>query len=113
MGAYQNNGTITQKGKTTRGSVNNHSRLDAFAKGSSTSFADWSTCEPEWVLSAIHQITQLGGAIVFGLSRDAGAHSVTLMLDERRETLWFNGDADLSAAMEDVCAKLASIAVTS
>ncbi len=44
----------------------------------------------------------MGGAVTFGLSRDQGAHSLTLLLDGGRETLWFNGNADLEEALDEV-----------
>jgi hypothetical protein len=54
-------------------------------------------------------ITALGGAITLGLSRDLGAHSLTLLLDGNRKTLWFNGNADLSEELEGVADMLAGI----
>jgi hypothetical protein len=50
----------------------------------------------------VQAITSRGGACTFGLSRDGGAHSLTLMLNQERETLWFNGDADLDVELEQV-----------
>lgn len=113
MGARQSNEKYGSGNKKTRGTVNNASRLDAFSGGDKGSLADWSSCDPAGVLGVIHKITQLGGAVIFGLSRDGGAHSVTLMLDDKRETLWYNGDADLSEAMEAVSIILDDIAITS
>lgn len=96
--------------KSKRGSVNNKSRLDAFGGGNDKGEADWGGCDCEWLQSVILKITSIGGAITFGLSRDEGAHSLTLMLDGSRETMWFNGGADLNAELEKVCAKLDSLA---
>jgi hypothetical protein len=53
--------------------------------------------------------TRLGGAALFGVSRDAGAHSLKLYLDGSHETLWFNGDADLDEELEKVCAFLETL----
>lgn len=113
MGVHDDADIASRNGKKKRGSVKNSSRLAAFAQGDPKGFADWSTCDPAWTLDAIHQITQLGGAIIFGMSRDGGSHSVTLLLDKNRTTLWFNGDADLTTEMEMVCTTLGDIAVTS
>lgn len=92
--------------KHKRGSVNNNNRLEAFASGSANAGADWGGCDPERLSSVVVKITGLGGAITFGLSRDGGAHSLTLMLDGSRETLWFNGGADLDDELKSVAEKL-------
>lgn len=88
--------------KNRRGSVRNTDRLAAFADGSVKGSADWGTVSPEWLQGVIVGITALGGAVIFGLSRDQGAYAVTLLLDDAKTTLWFNGDADLDEALEGV-----------
>lgn len=89
-----------------RGTVNNKRRLDAFAERRGKGSADWGSCSPEWVLAVVVAVTGLGGAVTFGLSRDEGAHSMTLLLDGERQSLWFNGDANLDVELEQVCAVL-------
>lgn len=106
MGAYQNNENAGKKKGHSRGSVRNDSRLDSFTRGRKKGSADWGGCDPERIQAAVVAITRLGGAITFGLSRDEGAHSLTLMLDDSRATLWFNGDADLDEELDDVVARL-------
>ena len=93
-----------------RGSVNNAGRLDAFSRGSSGASGDWGGCDPGKVQGVIVAITELGGAVTFGLSRDGGAHSVTLMLDGERQSLWFNGDADLNAELDGILGTLGAMA---
>lgn len=85
-----------------RGSVKNSARLDAFAGRSSRGSAEWATCDAERLKAVVVAITGLGGAVTIGLSRDQGAHSLTLLLDGERETLWFNGDADLDIELQRV-----------
>lgn len=85
-----------------RGSVDNASRLAAFAGRSGGSSADWGACDPGWIQAVVVGITRLGGAVTFGTSRDGGAHSLTLLLDGERQTLWFNGGADLDTELETV-----------
>ncbi|KKL06103.1 hypothetical protein LCGC14_2599390 [marine sediment metagenome] len=94
----------------TRGSVKNSRRLDAFAKRSGAGDASWKNCDQDWVRSVVVAITDLGGAATFGLSRDRGAYSLTLLLDDTRETLWFNGDADLDDELRTVVSKLDAMA---
>lgn len=91
---------------TKRGSVNNRARLDSFATHKGKGSADWGACDPVLFHAVVVEITGMGGAITFGLSRDLGAHFLTLLLDKEKETLWFNGDADLSRELQDVLGKL-------
>lgn len=93
------------KGKR-RGSTDNKRRLDAFRKAVGSSEATWDSCDPKWLQAVVVSITTLGGAVTFGLSRDGGAHSVTLMLDGERETMWYNGDADLDDALKTILGSL-------
>lgn len=90
------------KKKKTRGSVRNADRLSAFSSGVGKGSADWGTCNSARLQAVVVGITELGGAVTFGLSRDLGAHSLTLLLDGNRTTLWFNGNADLDAELEGV-----------
>jgi hypothetical protein len=92
--------------KSSRGSVNNSKRLAAFAESSGRGGADWGNADPRWIREVVLYMQMLGGAVTFGLSRDGGAHMLTLLLDGERQTLWYNGDADLDAALEQVCATL-------
>ena len=98
-----------QNRSSTRGSVNNASRLEAFAKSRNKGSADWGDCDANLIQAVITGITSLGGAVTFGLSRDEGAHSVTLLLDKSRETLWFNGTADLNEELQVVIQTIAAI----
>lgn len=98
------------RGSKNRGSVNNARRLSAFAGKQKGARADWGGCNPTWLQSIVVGITRLGGAVTFGTSRDGGAYSVTLMLDGERETLWFNGGAELDEELELVVATLDSLA---
>lgn len=109
MGAMQNNPKNTRGKSKKRGAVNNNRRLDAFSQGNEDGKADWRKVTPERLQSVVYGITALGGAVTFGLSRDMGAHSITLMLDDNRQTLWFNGDADLDDELDGVVATLNSI----
>ena len=106
MGAMQNNNKAAKRGRAKRGSANNANRLQAFAAKRESSGADWGECDPVKLQGVVVGITGLGGAVTVGLSRDQGAYSLTLLLDGERETLWFNGDADLNAELDDVLGML-------
>jgi hypothetical protein len=97
-------------GKQKRGSTNNKKRLDAFSSSKPGRGADWGGCESELIQQVVTEITALGGACTFGLSRDMGAHSLTLLLDGDRETLWFNGNADLNQELTNVVGMLKAMA---
>lgn len=110
MGIHENQAHERKSKSKNRGTTRNPDRLAAFANGAGEGSADWSTCDCKWVAEVVSRITQLGGAVTFGLSRDQGAHSLTLMLDSKRTTLWFNGSADLNLALEGVVDTLDGIA---
>jgi hypothetical protein len=96
-------------GKGKRGSTNNGRRLDSFQKRVGTTAGDWGGCDAQRLQDVVVAITELGGAVTIGLSRDRGAHSITLLLDGERETLWFNGNADLDAELDNVLGALAAM----
>ena len=104
----RNASTIKRTGakKKTRGSTRNADRLSAFAGRDGTGTADWGTCDPARLQTVVVGITALGGAITLGMSRDMAAHSLTLLLDGKRQTLWFNGDSDLDDDLDGVAATL-------
>ena len=89
-----------------RGSVDNASRLDVFSERTTDGGADWGGCTSEMLLAVVTGITELGGAVTFSLSRNQGAYGLTLLLDKERQTLWFNGDAELDEELEKVIATL-------
>jgi hypothetical protein len=92
-----------------RGTVQNTARLDAFKEQRGATQASWASCSSKALQQVICAITELGGAVTIGLSRDLGAHSMTLLLDGGRETLWFNGDADLDDELLKVMGVLESM----
>ena len=96
--------------KSKRGSVNNSNRLAAFASGEAEGGADWSECDASLMRDVVVGITSLGGAVLFGTSKDGGGHSLTLMLDKKNKTLWFNGDADLDVELQSVINTLSEMA---
>lgn len=109
MGAMQNHGRNPKNKSKKRGTTNNTARLDAFAASGPSSGADWGSCSPERLQGVVVAITAMGGAVTFGLSRDMGAHSLTLMLDGERQTMWYNGDADLDDELALVLGKLDAV----
>ncbi len=97
------------RSKKSRGSVRNKDRLEAFGRPSSNGKADWGTASEDLVASVVVLVTALGGAVIFGTSRDGGAHLLTLMLDDKRKTLWFNGDSELDDELRPVVDTLSQL----
>lgn len=106
MGLYQNNPEEQGKGRRSRGSVRNEDRLADFGKVNTGNEASWGECSEQKLQAVIVGITALGGAVTFSLSRDLGAHSLTLLLSPSKKTLWFNGDAELDDELDAVFATL-------
>lgn len=106
MGANASNEKYGNGKRGRRGAVKNKDRLAAFAERAGGGSADWGGCDERKLAAVIIAITAMGGAVTFGLSRDLGAHSLTLMLDGKRSTLWFNGDADLTLELDGVAQTL-------
>lgn len=98
------NDNAPKKAGGKRGTANNANRLNGLLgrTAASTGMADWTRADPRWVVAVVGVVNKLGGAVSFGLSRDGGAHSLTILLDGDRETLWFNGGADLDLELEKV-----------
>jgi len=94
-------GTGAAKSRS-RGSVRNKDRLAAFVTEAEKGSGDWGTASPHLLQAVIVAITSRGGAVLFGLGRDNGAHNLTMMLDGKKKTLWFNGDASLDEELERV-----------
>ena len=109
MGLEKNKAQESKARNGKRGSTNNKNRLDAFARAKVSAGADWGGCDAATLQACVVAITELGGAITIGLSRDMGAHSLTLLLDGGRETLWFNGSADLDAELNIILATLEAL----
>lgn len=102
MSGTSSNEKYGKQKKKSRGSVRNSDRLEAFAQASAEGDADWGACDAGALQAVVVGITALGGAVTFGLSRDQGAYSLSLMLDGYRKTLWFNGGADLNDELAHV-----------
>lgn len=86
--------------KSKRGSVDNAGRLGKLFHNKHSGAVDWANAAPEALLAIVCAVTSRGGACSFGTSRDGGAYSITIMMGGERETLWFNGGADLNMEIE-------------
>ena len=79
------------------------SRLAGFGSGSNQSGSfDWGEADPVLVAGVVVAVTRHGGLSSFGYTRDGGAGTVTVFLDNERSTEYFKPS-------EDCDQKLASI----
>ncbi len=106
MGAMQEKKQQEREKKTKRGSAKNATLLGAFGKGDSKGGATWESCDAKLIVAVVLLVTKLGGACIFGLSRDEGAHMLTLLLKKEKKTFWYNGSADLSKELDLVVGHL-------
>lgn len=79
------------------------SRLAGFGSSSNQSGAfDWGEADPVLISGVVVSVTRHGGLASFGYTRDGGAGTLTVFLDNERSTEYFK-------PTEDCDAKLASI----
>ncbi len=102
MGAHNKTNHDLGEKIMSRGKTRNDDRLAAFASGGPVGKAGWDDCHPDKIAAVVVGITNLNGAVLFGLSTDGGSHNLTLMLGKNRRTLWFNGDAELDDELDTV-----------
>lgn len=57
--------------------------------------ADWGKVTGSLLVDLVQVVTRLGGAVRFGYTRDGGAYSIGLYLDDDRETFYCKPDSDL------------------
>lgn len=67
---------------------------------SSQGKATWTEAHPNKVRAIVDVVTDLGGAVMFGKSRDGGALSVTVFMDGDKRTIWIGGDDDLEERLD-------------
>lgn len=68
--------------------------------------ADWSTVDPVPLIRLISTVSSQNGAVRFGYTRDGGAYSIGVYLDDDRETFYCRPGDDLSALLDDLSDKL-------
>ena len=61
--------------------------------------ADWESVDPVVIVRLIATFARLGGATRFGYSRDGGAYSLGIYLEDDRETLYFKPYEDVTAKL--------------
>ena len=95
--------------RNAQGKEKRKNRLGDFEVGKRSLDFDWGGCAPEKLQDVVVGITDLGGAVIFGVSRDGGALSLTIMLDDERQARYFNADSDLDEGLDTISALLESV----
>jgi len=67
-----------------------------------TGETDWGDCMPEMLASVVVAVTRAGGLISFGRSRDLGALSITIILDNDKRTTWVPVGTDIESELERI-----------
>lgn len=79
------------------------SRLAGFGSSSRQSGAfDWGEAEPVLLAGVVVAVTRHGGLASFGYTRDGGAGTLTVFLDEERSTEYFKPGEDCDEKLGQV-----------
>ena len=70
--------------------------------GSPQGRADYATATPAWVMAAIVAVTNAGGAIQFGYSRDGGVYTVVILLNGEIEKNYVKQSEGLDQFCEEL-----------
>lgn len=85
------------------------SRLSVILQGGSDkngAVADWGLIDGKTLIDLVQVIAAKGGAVRLGYTRDGGAYSVGIYLDDDRETFYCRPSDDLDAFVNDLTEKL-------
>ena len=108
MGANQNN---PRERKSRRKDTTGKSVLDALGTTQHTGAqSSWRDVGFDTVLALLLAVTEKGGAVQFGKSRDGAALSITLYYDGDRRTVWIGPDDDPYEKIEKILTVFESIA---
>lgn len=72
--------------------------------------ADWTSADGKLVIELISSVTALGGAVRFGYTRDGGAYSLGIYLDDDSETFYFPPSVDVDENLAIFVERLKAIA---
>lgn len=82
------------------------SRLFSGDTGASTDVADWSSVDANAIQRVIAAFAAAGGAVRFGYSRDGGAYSLGVYLEDDHETLYFKPYENVTAKLTELVERL-------
>lgn len=87
------------------------SRLAGFGSSNNQSGAfDWGEADPVLIAGVVVSVTRHGGLASFGYTRDGGAGTLTVFLDNERSTEYFKPAEDCDAKLAQVVDYFANLA---
>lgn len=86
------------------------SRLAGFgSRGGQQSGFDWGDADPVLIAGVVVSVTRHGGLASFGYTRDGGAGTLTVFLDNERSTEYFKPTEDCDAKLAQVVDYFANV----
>lgn len=107
MKTYNSNSPKNRGSKTHESS--GLSRLLSGNTDSGSTVADWSSVADKSIIRIISALTNAGGAVRFGYSRDGGAYSLGIYLGDDSETLYFKPYEDVGAKLEELAERVTAL----
>ena len=99
----------TSKQPTTEGQA--VSRLAGFGtSGAKSTGFDWGEADPVLIAGVVVSVTRHGGLASFGYTRDGGAGTLTVFLDNERSTEYFKPTEDCDQKLAQVVDYFANLA---
>jgi hypothetical protein len=77
--------------------------------GSTNDVADWGTITPKVLVDLVQTVARLSGAVRLGYTRDGGAYSVGIYLDDDRETFYCKPSDDLDRFVSELTELLQTV----
>jgi hypothetical protein len=71
--------------------------------------ADWGAVSGKVLVDLVQVVSGAGGAVRFGYTRDGGAYSVGVYLDDDRETFYFKPADDIDDAIAQLTEMLRNV----
>ena len=82
------------------------SRLFSGDNGNTQEVADWTSVDANVIQRVVSAFSAAGGAVRFGYSRDGGAYSLGVYLEDDHETLYFKPYEDVSVKLTELVERL-------
>jgi len=77
------------------------------------SVCDWANADPQRIVALIQAVTAQNGLCSFGYTRDAGAYTLTVILDGERYTDYCRPTEDVDSFLDDLREDYTDLASTS
>lgn len=95
----RSNGDPQGKGQATRDRIAAVQRAERRKNRGTGAVADWGTADPSLVFSLVCRLTNEGGAVQFGLTRDGGSYTVRILGDGEPYNEYVRATEDINLAL--------------